>query len=126
MVEFVFTSAVILSASIDCSTQQYLVDKPTATAKAVEVSKLAEKLQLRKQLDAVIAAPISKACHPLHHIKQRDHTGLREGERLILTACIFDESGVFELVFAEEEWMNTSTTVVITSDLDMVRAHRKG
>jgi len=127
MIKFVLTSTFILVTSICCSAQHCLVDKPTAQARLAELSDSVENIQVKKQLDAVIAAPITKARRSLHHIRKRYQSGLASSENLILTARIFDDNGVFEQVFAQvQEWTNDSITAIITSDLDTVREYRKG
>jgi len=127
MIKFVLTSTFILVTSICSSAQQCLVDKPAGITKMADVPEAPESLQAKKQLDAVIAAPIIKARRCLHQIKRRYQDGLKAGENLVLTARIFDRSGVFEQVFAEvQDWAGDSVTAVIASDLDAVRDYKTG
>ncbi|GGF01081.1 hypothetical protein [Hymenobacter cavernae] len=86
-----------------------------------------QAIRVKKQLDAVIAAPILRAHRSLPHTKQRYLLGLESDEKLLLTARIFDKSGVFEQVFAEvQDWSRDSITAVIVSDLDTVREYQEG
>jgi uncharacterized protein YegJ (DUF2314 family) len=127
MIKFVLTSAFILAASICSSAQQYLVDKPVVTAVQADLPEVAQTLQVKKQLDAVIAAPIIKARRTLAQTKKRYLAGLESDAKLFLTARIFDKNGVFEQVFVEvQEWSDTAITAVISNDLDTVRDYQKG
>ena len=125
MLKLVLTSVFALGASVCSVAQHCLVDKPVVAVQA-DVAEATQPLQLKKQLDAVIAAPISKARRSLHQTKQRYQAGLDAGAKLLLTARIFDTSGVFEQVFVEVlEWSGSDVTAKIVSDLDAVREYRK-
>ncbi|WP_324674556.1 hypothetical protein [Hymenobacter sp. GOD-10R] len=126
MIKIVLTGAFILIASVCSSAQQCLVDKPIVASQD-ELPEATNTLQIKKQLNAVIAAPILKARRSLPQTKQRYLMGLESEEKLFLTARIFDKSGVFEQVFTEvRDWSKDSVTAVIVSDLDAVREYQKG
>jgi uncharacterized protein YegJ (DUF2314 family) len=127
MIKLVLTSAFILAASVCSSAQRYLVDKPVVTVVQADLPEATQRLQEKIQLDAVIATPIIKARRTLPQIKKRYLSGFESDEKLLVTARIFDKSGVFEQVFAEvQEWSNTSLTAIIVNDLDTVREYQKG
>jgi len=126
MIKIVLTGVFILITSVYSSAQHCLVDKPILTAYA-DLPEAGQAIQVKKQLDAVIPAPILRARRSLPQIKQRYLLGLGSDEKLFLTARIFDKSGVFEQVFAEvQDWSRDSVIAVIANDLDAVREYQKG